>query len=80
MGRIFEDHQYLRPQRGVHQSTPVHVRGRNPRGNGKSWLAAHILSRVLSPEDELFRDGSESVLAPRPLRADPDDVAEVPRS
>ena len=42
-----------------------------------AWLAAHILSRVLSPEDELFRDGSESVPAPRPLRADPDDVAEV---
>ena len=49
-------------------------------GTASRGLAAHILSRVLSPEDELFRDGSESVLAPRPLRADPDDVAEVPRS
>ena len=33
-----------------------------PRGNGKSWLAAHIISRVLDPADELFRPGTESVL------------------
>lgn len=33
-----------------------------PRGNGKSWLAGHILTRVLTPDDELFRPGTESVL------------------
>ena len=33
-----------------------------PRGNGKSWLAGHIISRILDPADELFRDGTESVL------------------
>ena len=33
-----------------------------PRGNGKSWLAGHVLSRVLDPDDELFRAGTESVL------------------
>ena len=33
-----------------------------PRGNGKSCLAAHILSRALSPGDELFVSGSEIVL------------------
>ena len=33
-----------------------------PRGNGKSWLAAHVLTRVLSPSDKLFRSGTESVL------------------
>ena len=34
-----------------------------PRGNGKSWLAAHLLTRVLSPADPLWREGTESVLA-----------------
>ena len=33
-----------------------------PRGNGKSWLAAHLLTRVLTPTDKLFRPGTESVL------------------
>ena len=33
-----------------------------PRGNGKSALAAHILTRVMDPTDKLFREGSESVL------------------
>ena len=33
-----------------------------PRGNGKSWLAAYLLGRVLTPGDPLFRPGTESVL------------------
>ena len=33
-----------------------------PRGNGKSWLAAHILQRCLTPGDELFVKGSEYLL------------------
>ena len=33
-----------------------------PRGNGKSWLAGHLVSRVLDPADPLFRRGTESVL------------------
>ena len=33
-----------------------------PRGNGKSTLAAHLVGRILSPDDELFRPGTESVL------------------
>lgn len=33
-----------------------------PRGNGKSWLAAHLVTRVLDPSDALFRAGTESVL------------------
>ena len=33
-----------------------------PRGNGKSWLAAHLAARVLDPADELFRAGTESVV------------------
>ena len=33
-----------------------------PRGNGKSALAAHILTRVMDPTDSLFRPGTESVL------------------
>ena len=33
-----------------------------PRGNGKSWLAAHLLARVLTPLDKLFRPDTESVL------------------
>ena len=33
-----------------------------PRGNGKSWLAGHLVSRILDPSDELFRPGTESVL------------------
>ena len=32
------------------------------RANGKSTLAAHLLSRVLDPKDELFRPGTESVI------------------
>ena len=33
-----------------------------PRGNGKSALAGHLVTRVLSPDDPLFRPGTESVL------------------
>ena len=33
-----------------------------PRGNGKSWLAAHLAARVLDPDDVLFRAGTESVV------------------
>ena len=33
-----------------------------PRGNGKSWLAGHLVARILAPGDELFRPGTESVL------------------
>ena len=33
-----------------------------PRGNGKSALAGHLLTRVLTPTDELWRPGTESVL------------------
>ena len=33
-----------------------------PRGNGKSWLAGHLVARVLTPRDKLFRPGTESVL------------------
>ena len=33
-----------------------------PRGNGKSWLAGHLLGRILNPADPLFRPGTESVL------------------
>ena len=33
-----------------------------PRGNGKSALAGHLVSRILNPADELFRAGTESVL------------------
>ena len=33
-----------------------------PRGNGKSALAGYLVSRVLTPADELFRVGTESVL------------------
>ncbi len=33
-----------------------------PRGNGKSALAGYLVTRILSPDDELFRPGTESVL------------------
>ena len=33
-----------------------------PRGNGKSWLAAHILTRALTPDDPLFEAGAEYLL------------------
>ena len=33
-----------------------------PRGNGKSWLAGHLVARVLTTGDKLFRSGTESVL------------------
>ena len=32
-----------------------------PRANGKSWLAGHLASRIMDPEDPLFRPGTESV-------------------
>ena len=33
-----------------------------PRGNGKSWLAAHILTRCLTPGDALYVPGAEYLL------------------
>ena len=33
-----------------------------PRGNDKSFLAGHLVVRILDPEDKLFRPGTESVL------------------
>ena len=33
-----------------------------PRGNGKSWLAAHLLTRALTPGDELHVPGAEYLL------------------
>ena len=33
-----------------------------PRGNGKSALAGHLVTRILNPDDKLFRPGTESVL------------------
>ena len=33
-----------------------------PRGNGKSALAGHLVARILTPTDKLFRPGTESVL------------------
>ena len=33
-----------------------------PRGNGKSWLAAHLLTRALTPGDPLHVPGSEYLL------------------
>ena len=33
-----------------------------PRGNGKSTLAADLVRRIMSPDDDLFRPGTESVL------------------
>ena len=33
-----------------------------PRGNGKSWLAAHLLRRCLTPGDDLHFPGSEYLL------------------
>ncbi len=33
-----------------------------PRALGKSWIAGHILARALTPDDPLFRAGTESVL------------------
>ena len=33
-----------------------------PRGNGKSWLAGHLLARALSPGDELNQAGAEYIL------------------
>ena len=33
-----------------------------PRGNGKSWLAAQLVVRVLTPGDPLYVQGAESVL------------------
>ena len=33
-----------------------------PRGNGKSALAGYLVTRILTPDDSLFRPGTESVL------------------
>ena len=33
-----------------------------PRGNGKSWLAGHVLTRALTPGDPLFEPGKEYIL------------------
>ena len=32
-----------------------------PRGNGKSWLAGHLATRIMTPGDDLFRPGTEAV-------------------
>ena len=32
------------------------------RGNGKSWLAGHLAARIMDPDDDLFRAGTESVV------------------
>lgn len=32
------------------------------RGNGKSWLAAHVLARALTPGDRLYQPGAEYLL------------------
>ena len=36
-----------------------------PRGNGKSWLAAHLLTRCLTPGDPLHVAGAEYILVVR---------------
>ena len=33
-----------------------------PRGNGKSWLAGHLLARALTPGDPMHEDGKEYLL------------------
>ena len=33
-----------------------------PRGNGKTWLAAHVLERALTPGDSLNTEGAEYLL------------------
>ena len=33
-----------------------------PRGNSKSWIMGYLASRILNPDDSLFRAGTESVL------------------
>ena len=33
-----------------------------PRGNGKTWLAAHLLTRALTPGDALYVEGDEVLL------------------
>ena len=33
-----------------------------PRGNGKSWLAGHLATRVMTPGDALWRPGTESIV------------------
>ena len=38
-----------------------------PRGNGKSWLAAHLLTRALTPGDDLFVPGGAEYLLVRGL-------------
>ena len=37
-----------------------------PRGNGKSSLAGHLAARLLTPGDDLFRAGTESIVIARP--------------
>ena len=39
-----------------------------PRANGKTTLAAHLISRIMDPSDEMFRPGTESVLAAASMR------------
>ena len=41
-----------------------------PRGNGKSWLAAHLAARIMDPDDDLFRPGTESVVIAPSLNQD----------
>ena len=46
-----------------------------PRGNGKTWLASHVLSRCLDPEDELFVEGAEYLLCAGQHRAGADSAS-----
>ena len=39
-----------------------------PRGNGKTSLAGYLAARILTPDDELFRPGTESVLLAASLK------------
>ena len=34
-----------------------------PRGNGKTWLAGHVLTRCLTPGDGLWVEGAEYLLS-----------------
>ena len=58
--------QYRRFQRQfIHEATRPHIDTAVlclPRANGKSWLAGQLVVRVLTPDDDLFVKGSESVL------------------
>ena len=69
LGSVF----VAKPLSQKHRSTFSPLQGANPtpsfggfglslsRGNGKSFLAAHIVTRALTPGDDLFVDGKEIV-------------------